>query len=152
MKIPQKEADVVVVFDTDLEKSLTVVTEVMNELRKELKSQGVSDLHVIAIGYSSMDRYYSFYTTKGKLDFRGKFETLKGTGILEEETILTGNTEIDEFVKELKKAKTQNKEDLSYSPDARAFRRALRYPFRPTATKTILAVRSNGIPYSLNPV
>lgn len=152
VKVPLKEADIVVVFDTALEKSLTVVTELMNELRKDLKTQGVPDVRVIAIGYNAKDRFDSLYTTKGKIDFRGKFETLKGTGVPEEENVVTGYHEVDEFVTELKKTSLQTKEDLSISPDARAFRRAFTYPFRATATKTILAVRSNGMSHSLNPV
>lgn len=152
VRIPQKEADIVVVFDSALEKGLTVVTEVMNELRKDLKTHGVPDVHIIAIGYSATDKFYSIYTSKGKLDFRGRFENLKGTGVPEEETIMTGNTEIDDFVLELKKNKKQNLEDLAMLPDARAFQKAFIYPFRATAAKVILAVRSNGIPYSINPV
>ncbi|KAG5666411.1 hypothetical protein PVAND_014440 [Polypedilum vanderplanki] len=151
VKTPQKQADIVVVFDTAIGGGLTVVTEIMNEVRKELKTQGINDVQVIAIGYNANDRYSSIYTTKGKLDFKGKFESLKGTGIPEEETIKTGNKEVDEFVAELEKVEKVAKEDLSISPDARAFQKALSYPFRPTATKTIFAVRSNGIPYSINP-
>ncbi len=139
-------------FDTALEKGLTVVTEIVNELRKDLRAQGVSDVQVVAIGFSSKDRYFSIYTTKGKLDFKGKFESLRGSGVPEEETVVTGNSEIDDFVEELKRGRQQNMEDLSLSPDARAFQKALNYPFRATATKTILAVRGSGIPYSLNPV
>jgi hypothetical protein len=152
IKVPQKSADVVVVFDTALEKGLTVVTEIMNELRRDLKTQGVTDLQVIALGYNANDRYCSLYTTKGKLDFKGKFETLRGSGVPEDETVLTGNNELDDFVLELKKTTQQNKEDLSLSPDARAFQKAFTYPFRPTASKVILAVRSNPMPYSINPV
>lgn len=117
-----------------------------------MKNSGITDLRVIAIGYSATDRYYSFYTTNGKLDFKGKFEDLKGTGIPEDENVLTHDEALDAFIQELKKGATKIKEDLSSSPDARAFRKALSYPFRTGATKTILAVRSNGIPYSLDPV
>lgn len=152
VRVPQKEADIVVVFDTALEKGLTVITEIINELRRELKNQGVPDVHVIALGYNANDRFYSIYTSKGKLDFKGKFETLKNTGVPEEEPFVTGNNEIDDFVLELKKGKQQNLEDLSLSPDARAFQKAFMYPFRPTASKTIFAIRSKGMPYSINPV
>jgi hypothetical protein len=152
VKTPSKQADIVVVFDNAVGAALTSVTEIVNEVRKELKLQGITDVVVAAIGYNAEDRYSSLYTTKGKLDFRGKFETLKGTGIPEDEVVMTGNTELDNFVGELEKASRQTKEDLSISPDARAFQQALLWPFRPTATKTIFAVRSNGIPYSVNPV
>lgn len=152
VKTPQKQADIVVVFDTAIGKDLSSVTEIITEVKKELKQQGITDVQVAAIGYSAEDRYASQYTTKGKLDFRGKFEAVKGTGIPEEETIVTGTKEVDDLVEEVNKINRQTKEDLSISPDARAFQKALSYPFRPTATKTIFAVRSNGIPYSVNPV
>lgn len=151
IKVPQKQADIIVVFDTAIEKDLTVATEIMNEVRRELKVQGITDVNVAAIGYHANDRYTSLYTTKGKLDFKGKFETLKGTGVPEDEVVKTRNVELDNVVSEVEKMNKQTKQDYNLSPDARAFRKALAYPFRPTATKTILAIRSDGIPYSINP-
>lgn len=152
VKVPQKQADIVVVFDTNAKSELTAVTEIMADVKRELKSQGITDVNVIAIGYSMNDKYSSLYTTKGKLDFKGRFENLKGTGIPEDEIVKTGFTELDNVVTEVENLGKQTKQDYSLSPDARAFRKALAYPFRPTATKTILAVRSDGIPYSVNPV
>lgn len=152
IKVPQKQADIVVIFDTAVEKDLTVATEIINEVRRELKVQGITDVNVAAIGYNANDRYASLYTTKGKLDFKGKFEALKGTGVPEEEIVKTGNFEVDNVVTEVEKMNKQTKQDYNLSPDARAFRKALAYPFRPTATKTVLAIRSDGIPYSVNPV
>jgi von Willebrand factor type D domain len=152
VKVPQKEADIVVVFDTALGKELSLVTELVNEIRKELKPHGISDVHIVAIGYNSNDRYVSHYTTKGKFDYRGRFEAAKTSGVPEDDTIKTGNRELDDAVHEIEKSAKQTRSDLSRSPDARAFQRAIAYPFRATATKTIIAVRSDGIPYSLNPV
>lgn len=152
VKTPQKQADIVVVFDTALKNDLSSVTEIMNEIRRELKNQGINDVQVVAVGYNADDKYSSIYTTRGKLDFRGKFELLKNTGVPEDDVVQTGMIELDSVVSEVAKFNKLSKQDYSLSPDARAFRKALEYPFRPAATKTILAVRSDGIPYSVNPV
>lgn len=152
VKVPQKQADVVVVFDNELGDKLTAVQEIIAELKKELKTSGLGDIQVAAIGYSLNDKFIYQYTTGGKIDFKGNFATLKATGPKREGVIETGVPEIDTVLTELEKANKRSSEDLAFSADARAFQRALQYPFRPTATKTILAFRSNGIPYSTNPV
>lgn len=152
VKVPQKKADVVVVFDTSLDKQLTVVQEVMNELRKEMKNNGIDDVQVAAIGYNLNDKYLYQYTTNGKLDFKGNFANVKSAGPKEDDVLRTGQPELDATLVTLDKFNKQTTEDLGLSSDARAFQRAMRYPFRPTATKTILAFRSDAIPYSLNPV
>lgn len=152
VKVPQKQADVVVVFDMNLGSHMTVVQEVVNELRRELKNTGIGDVQVAAIGYSADDTYLYQFTTNGKLDFKGNFANLKGTGPKRADTLKTGRTEVDAVLVELEKSGRQTVQDLSMSSDAKAFQRAMKYPFRATATKTILAFRSDGIPYSMNPV
>jgi hypothetical protein len=152
VKVPQKQADIVVVFDTALGKEQTVVQEIMNEVRRELKNNGLSDVQVAAIGYNEDDKYFYQYTSGGKLDFKGNFANLKSTGPKDEDTLVTDNAEVDSVLKELEKSNRDARHDLGVSPDARAFYEATRYPFRPTATKTIIAFRSNEIPYSANPV
>lgn len=152
VKVPQKSADIVVVFDTNLAKQLTVVQEVVNELKKELKSSGINDVHVGAIGYNANDKYNYQFTTNGQLDFKGNFANLKSNGPKYEETLHTGAQEVDAVLQGLEATSKQAKEDLGLSSDARAFQRAMKYPFRASATKTILAFRSDGIPYSSNPV
>lgn len=152
VKVPQKQADLVVVFDTKLGKQLSVVQEIINELKRELKGNGINDVKVAAIGYNTEDKYLYQYTTNGKLDFRGNFANVKSNGPKEEGVLKTGQNEVDAILSTLEKTTKQTTEDLGLSPDARAFQRAMKYPFRPTATKTILAFRSDGIPYSPNPV
>lgn len=152
VKVPQKQADVVVVFDTNLGSHATLIQEVVNEMRKELKTNGIGDLHIAAIGYNKNEKYLYQFTTNGKLEFKGNFAQLKPTGPKEDEVIKTGNSEVDTTLNFLEQSRRQSAEDLALSADARAFQRAMKYPFRPTATKTIVAFRSDGIPYSLNPV
>lgn len=152
VKVPQKQADIVVAFDTGLGKDLSVVQEVVNELKKELKNNGITDVHVAAIGYSANDKYISQYTTNGKLDFKGNFANVESNGPKADAGLTTGIANVDSILDHLQKACKQTQSDLGLSTDALAFQRALRYPFRPTATKTIIAFRSDGIPYSANPV
>lgn len=151
IKVPQKQADIVVVFDTALGKDQTVVQDLLNEVRRELKTNGINDVQVAAIGYNENDKYFNQYTSSGKLDFKGNFANLKSYGPKEDDSLVT-NTEIDAVLKELEASKKVTRQDLQISPDARAFYEATKYPWRPTATKTIIAFRSNGIPYSPNPV
>ena len=152
VKVPQKQADVVVAFDIALGKDLSVVQEVVNELKRELKNQGFTDIQIASIGYSADDKYLYQYTTDGKLDFKGNFANVEAKGFKEPAGLTTGIANIDTVLHELEKTCKQARADLGFSSDARAFQRALNYPFRPTATKTILAFRSDGIPYSANPV
>lgn len=152
VKVPQKQADIVVVFDTKLGAQLSVVQEVVNELKRELKNSGINDVHVGAIGFNKDDKYLYQYTTNGKLDFKGNFEKLEYNGPKEEKPVHTGLNELDAVLGELEKSSSQTKEDYGLSADAKAFTRAMFYPFRATATKTIIAFRTDGVPYSTNPV
>lgn len=152
VKVPQTAADVVVVFDTKLAGQLSVVQEVVSELKAELKKAGISDVQVAAIGYNTDDTYLYQFTSNGKLDFTGNFATVKSDGPKHTNVLHTGQNEVDTVLNTLEKACKQAHEDLGLSADARAFQRAMKYPFRATATKTILAFRSDGIPYSTNPV
>lgn len=152
VKVPQKQADVVIVFDTSLGSQLQMVQQVVTDLRKELKTAGVPDLQIAAIGYNLGDKYLYQYTTNGKLDFKGNFANLKSTGPKEEPVLLTGEKYRDSLLDHLQKNRERFLEEIGESADARAFKAAMKYPFRATAAKTILAIRSNGLPYSANPV
>jgi hypothetical protein len=152
VKVPKTQADIVVVFDTALGKDQSIVQEVINEVKRELKNNGIADVQVAAIGYNENDKYFYQYTSNGKLDFKGNFANLKATGPKEEDTLITDNPDVDAALQQLEKSNRDTRHDLGVSPDARAFYAATKYPFRPTATKTIIAFRSNEIPYSANPV
>lgn len=151
LKVPQKQADIVIVFDTKLEK-LAMIDDVVNELKKELKSNGVDDVEVAAIGYSDDDEYLYQYTSGGKLNFKGPFASVKTNGPKRQGPLKTGSNEVDDVLVKLDASNKQTREDYGFSADARAFHKSTSYPFRPTATKTIIAFRSDGIPYSQNPV
>lgn len=152
VKVPQKQVDIVVAFDLKLEKQLTMVQEVVTELKAELKKQKIDDINVHALGFSADDVYLSRFTSNGKLEFTGDFSKLKSSGPKEEGPLKTGNSDVDAVLETLEATNHQAELDLGMTPDARAFRASIDYPFRPTASKVILAFRSDGVPYSANPV
>lgn len=152
VQVPQKQADVVVVFDTNLGKDLSLVQDVVSELKRELKNNGITDVHIASIGFNTDYKYFSQYTTNGKFDFKGNFAEMKSGGPKVEPVLQTGIANVDNVLLELEKHCKTLRSDLGISSDAQAFQKALRYPFRPTATKTILAFRTDGIPYTASAV
>lgn len=154
---PQKKADIVLVVDTALGEQLNeLVDSTISELRKELKSRDISDAHIAVIGYNREEKYLSKFTSKGKLDYTGKFSVPKwksSADLKVDDPINVGG--YDNFNKASKTANSflrQLEDDLGLSADGRAFRKALQYPFRADAGKAILAIRSDSLTYSFNPV
>lgn len=153
VKTPQTQADIVVVVDTKIDTQMgELVQPVINELRRELKARDINDVNVAVIGYSKSDQYIYQFTTKGQLNFMGDLNKVSINGPKEEEPLVTGKPSLDTVLKTLAQANARTKEDLGVSADARAFQQALKYPFRATATKTILAIRSDSLVHSTNPV
>lgn len=153
VKVPQKQSDVVVVVDTALGPLMgDLVQGLITELRKNLADGDISDVRIAVIGYNKNHKYLYHFTSNGKLDFTGKLGTVKVDGPEEDKPLKTGNDALDEFFETVNNSTLKLKEDLGLSADAQAFRAAMEYPFRPTATKTILAVRSDQLTYSVNPV
>lgn len=152
VKVPKKQVDIVVAFDLKMEKQLTLVQEVVTELKNELKKQTIDDIHVYAIGFNADDKYLYRFTSNGKLEFTGDFTKLKVNGPKEDAPLKTGNSDVDTAFETLEATKSAAALDLGLSADARAFRASIDFPFRATASKVVLPFRSDGIPYSLNPV
>jgi hypothetical protein len=86
------------------------------------------------------------------LEFTGDFTKLEANGLKHEAPLKTGNSDVDQAFETLEATNRQVAQDLGVSPDARTFRYALDYPFRATASKIIIAFRTDGVPYSTNPV
>lgn len=153
---PQKKADIVLVVDTAIGDQLSeIVDTTITELRKELKSREITDTRIAVIGYNKAQKYLSRYTSKGNLDITGKFTVpkLKPNPDLEiEQPIKTGCEHLDKALITAQRLKRQFEEDLGLSADGRAFRSALLYPFRSSAAKAIIAIRSDSLTHSLNPV
>lgn len=148
-----KKADIVFVVDTAIEsKSLTeLVQHFIQELRNSLKKE--FDTHVSVIGYKKGEKYYSHYTSDGKLDIT-KFHLAKKPEYTpqEEKIVSVGCKYLDPILQTLYNTSLKIQDELSLLADGRAFREALLYPFRSNAHRTIIAIRSDVLQHSSNPV
>jgi len=147
-EVPQKQADGVIVIDTAIGAPVVeLVQGLVADMKKELNSRGISDSRVAVIGFNRNEKYVSLYSNGASLNFEGKLPAnLNGPEI--EKPVKTGDERIDKFSERVFAAIEQLKEDFVATADAVAFREALDFPFRPTASKFILAVRSNELKYS----
>ncbi|XP_040158471.1 apolipophorins [Anopheles arabiensis] len=145
VKAPQKKADVVVVVDTSLGTLLgELVQSTINDLRKELKATGISDVNVAVIGYSKTDKYTSLFSNGGKLDYTGKLgQADVSSGPKQCRGLVTGIESVDAFLQLLQKMGEQSRENLGATTEVYALRRAFSYPFRASASKSVLVFRSD---------
>ncbi|XP_055601497.1 apolipophorins [Uranotaenia lowii] len=149
---PQKKADIVVVVDTALGPLLgELVQASINDLRKELKASGIADTQVVVIGYNRNQKYVKLFTSDGKLDYTGKLGQANLEGPQRCKPLVTGNKNVDDFFKALHDIGEQIAEDLALTSDAQAFLQALQYPFRATASKSILLIHSDDTEKTANP-
>lgn len=152
VKAPQKQADIVIVTDTSSPSLLTdLVQPVITDLRKELKSRDISDVKIAVIGYDKSQKYIKHFTSGGDLDYNGKLGTAKLDGPKNCQPLKTSFEPVNEFFEKLHTVFTKVHEDLSLSTDAQAFNAAANYPFRSTASKAIIAIRSDNLEHS-NPL
>lgn len=154
---PQKKADIVLVVDTAVGDQLSeLVDSTITELRKELKIRDITDAHIAVIGYNKDQKYLSQFTSKGKLDISGKFSVPKWTAnpdLTNSKPVkIDGSENTNKGLETVYNAIKKLLDDLGLAPDGRAFRKALEYPFRADAGKAILAIRSDPLAYSVNPV
>lgn len=148
-----KKADIVFVVDTALEsKSLKeLVQHFIAELRHPLKKE--YDTKISVLGYKKGNRYFSHYTSDGQLDVE-KFHLARKPEheVQEEKLISVGCKHLDPILQSLYNASIKVQDELSLLADGRAFREALTYPFRSNAHRTIIAIRSDVLQHSSNPV
>lgn len=144
VQVPSKQADAVIVVDTALKSLSELVGGIVADLRKEFATRQITDSRITVIGFNQDDKYTSLFTTKGGLDFSGKFPPVELNGPKIEKPIKTGNEKVDEFSEKLFTTTQHLRAELGLSSAAEAVRLALDYPFRPQASKTILLVKSEG--------
>ncbi|XP_058128999.1 apolipophorins [Anopheles ziemanni] len=144
VKAPQKKADVVFVVDTALGTLLgELVQATINDLRKELKATGVTDVNIAVIGYSKTNKYTSLFSNGGKLDYTGKLGQVDvSSGPKQCKALVTGFPDVDAILEQLHVAGEVAKENLGTTTEVYALRRAFTYPFRATASKSVLLFRS----------
>lgn len=148
-----KKADIVFVVDTAIEsKTLTeLVNQFISQLRNVLKKD--YDTHISVIGYNKGEKYLSHYTSDGKLDI-AKFHLSKKPENSQrvEKPLVTGCKYTDGILQTLHNVSLKVQDDLGLLADGRAFREAILYPFRSNAQRTIIAIRSDVLQHSTNPV
>lgn len=148
-----KKADIVFVVDTAIEsKTLKeLVQHFIAELRHPLKKD--YDTKISVIGYKKGNRYFSHYTSDGRLDVE-KFHMIRKpeNEVQEEKLISFGCKYIDQALQSVYNVSQRVQDELSFLADGRAFREALSYPFRSNAHRTIIAIRSDVLQHSSNPV
>lgn len=150
-----KKADIVFVVDNAIEsKSLTdLVNHFISELRHSLDKGGKYDAQISVIGYKKGEKYFSHYTSDGKLDIT-KFHLPKKPEYSpqEEKIVSVGCKYLDPVLQTLYNTSIKIQDELSLLADGRAFREALKYPFRSNAHRSIIAIRSDVLKHSSNPV
>lgn len=148
-----KKADIVFVVDTAIEsKSLKeLVQHFISELRHPLKNS--YDTKISILGYKKGNKYFSHYTSDGQLDIEKFHLARKPENEVQEDQLLkTGCKHLDPILETLHNASIKVRDELSLLADGRAFREALSYPFRSNAHRTIIAIRSDVLQHSSNPV
>lgn len=157
LKAPIKKADVVLVVDKAIEQ--VVLTELVqttiDDLRRELKTRGIADVHIGVIGYKRGEKYTQLLTSDGQLNIK-KFHIPvqeKDNELLKEGKISPiGCEHIDPALVALEQLRLRLLDDLQLSADARAFQLAIDAPFRASASKVVIAIRSDILTKSNNPV
>lgn len=148
-----KKADVVLVADTAIEEGVLtpLVQNFITELRHSLKKD--YDTHVSVIGYKKGNTHIKHYTSDGKLDITNFHLDKHPENSLQDAKLLSVGCEyVDPILQKLHNISLRIQDELSLSADGRAFREALSYPFRSNAQKIIVAIRSDILTHSSNPV
>lgn len=148
-----KKADFVFVVDNAIESKLLTdtVQNFITELRHSLKKE--YDAHISVIGYKKGDTYLKHYTSDGKLDITNfQLDKKPENSIHDDKPLTVGCKYLDPVLQTLYNTSVRIQDDLSLLADGRAFREALQYPFRSNAHRTIIAIRSDVLQHSTNPV
>ncbi|XP_076643954.1 retinoid- and fatty-acid binding glycoprotein apolipophorin [Halictus rubicundus] len=168
VKIPKKQADIVIVVEqlAPNEKVFKeLVTPLISQLRDELKSQGITDVHVGLIGFADKLEWPQHYTVNGDTNINGdavkniKFFEKKPTITLEEATKAATDKKpsSDKILLPLKYLKQKLDVELGTLKLTDAYKEAIDYPFRPGAAKVVIGVHAtvcekSSIPISLQQV
>lgn len=168
VKIPKKEADVVIVVEqlAPNEKVFKeLITPFIPQLREELKSQGITDVHVGLIGFADKLKTPQHYTLNGDTNING--DVVKNVKFYEKTPALTfeeaaqaatdKKTSLDNVLLPLKYLKQKLDIELGTLKLTDAYTEAINYPFRPGAAKVVIGVhatvcKKSPLPISLQQV
>ncbi|XP_078038624.1 retinoid- and fatty-acid binding glycoprotein apolipophorin, partial [Augochlora pura] len=153
VKIPKKEADVVIVLEqlAPNEKVYKdLIVPLISQIRDELKQGGISDVHIGLIGFAERMKWPQHYTFNGDTDIAGELKNIK---FFEKEKKVTFQEAVD-GVKELRNSIKKIEIPLSYAKQkldvelgtlklTDAYQEAINYPFRPGAAKAVIGVHAS---------
>lgn len=153
VKTPKKEADIVIVVEqlAPNEKVFKeLVTPLISQLRDELKTVGITDVHIGLIGFADKLKWPQHYTVNGDTNINGdvaknvKFFEKKPALTLKEATQAATDKEqkLDRILLPLKYLKQKLDVELGTLKLTDAYEEAIHYPFRPGAAKVVIGVHA----------
>ncbi|KAK5647146.1 hypothetical protein RI129_002038 [Pyrocoelia pectoralis] len=144
VKTPTKTADIVIIVDQTKSNEVIykeLLQPTLNQILTDLNAKGISDIEMHLITYGGeYNEWASHHTIGGKFTFKGKLPNLKFTEMAKEKIVETEYKEVELFLKFLRNARQQIKLLSGQTAQQRAFVKALHYPFRAEAVKTIVAM------------
>lgn len=147
-----KNADIILIADTGIpaDKLTGLVQTLITDLHASLSGYNTQ---VSVIGYKGGERYLRHFTNDGKLDITN-FQLAGNTEYAPQDPKLVkvGCETLDPIFEKIYNVSRLLREDLSLTAGGAAFREALVYPFRANTRKAIVAIRSDVLEHSKNPV
>lgn len=150
-EVSDKSADIILIADTAI--PANTLTQLVQNLITDLRSSLAGfNTQISVIGYKNGERYLKHFTNDGNLDIT-KFQ-LTGSEHAPQDPKLVkvGCETLDPLFEKLYNASRSLREDLSLTAGGAAFREALSFPFRANTRKAIVAIRSDVLEHSKNPV
>lgn len=147
-----KSADIILLADTAIPaaKLTGLVQTLITDLRASLAGYNTQ---VSVIGYKGGEPYLKHFTNDGKLDITNfQLAGINEYSPQDSKLVKVGCDTIDPLLEKLHNASRLLREDLSLTAGGAAFREALGYPFRANTRKAIVAIRSDVLEHSKNPV
>ncbi|XP_058796215.1 apolipophorins [Phymastichus coffea] len=147
VKTPKKQADIIFVVEqeADNEKAFkTLVKPMINELRTELKQQGITDVFIGLVGFGEGMDYAMHYTSNNNINIEGgDVNNMKFTNAREPVITLQEAKEDKQGHKKVEFLRQRLAVELGTSKIANAFEDAIRYPFRAAASKAVIGLISS---------
>ncbi|XP_001604024.1 apolipophorins [Nasonia vitripennis] len=146
VKIPKKQADIIFVVEqaADNEKAFKeLIKPVMNELRTELKQQGITDVFIGLIGFGEGMTWPRHYTSNNNVNIEGgDINHMTFTAKNEPLVSMQEAKEDKQGSKKLQFIKQRLDVELGTFKVTDAYEAAIRYPFRPAAAKAVVGLIS----------
>nr|XP_033329599.1 apolipophorins [Megalopta genalis] len=152
VKIPKKEADIVIVLEQSLPNDQVykdVITHLITLVRDELKQAGIPDVHIGLIGYAENMPWPQHYTFNGETNITGELKNIKFRGTDPKasfQEVVNGLRELRNsmgpIMLPLMYAKQRLDVELGTLKLTDAHEEAIGYPFRPGAAKAVVGVHA----------